>query len=88
MRSKLILFLCCILPIGVFADDHAPTPNIAAVYECKLMDGVSTDNLAAYGKGAFKSWIDENNYNVDSFLWDAEKHVSLRLRGLTNRQPK
>ena len=51
MRSKLILFLGCILPIGVFADDHAPTPNIAAVYECTLMDGVSADNLAAYGKG-------------------------------------
>ena len=71
MRSKLILFLGCILPIGVFADDHAPTPNIAAVYECTLMDGVSADNLAAYGKGEFKSWVDENNYNVDSFLWEA-----------------
>ena len=51
MRLKLVLALGFLLPMGAFADDHMPPTNIAAVYECNLMDGVTADDVAAFGAG-------------------------------------
>ena len=71
MRLKLVLALGFLLPIGAFADDHMPPTNIAAVYECNLMDGVTADDVAAFGAGKFKNWVGKNDYNVSSYLWEA-----------------
>ena len=71
MRLKLVLALSLMLPMGAFADDHMPPTNIAAIYECNLMDGVTADDVAAFGAGKFKNWVVKNDYNVGSYLWEA-----------------
>ena len=71
MRLTLVLALSFILPMGAFADNHMPPTNIAAIYECNLIDGATADDVAAFGAGKFKNWVGNNDYNVGSYLWEA-----------------
>ncbi|MDG1205915.1 MAG: hypothetical protein P8N51_11145 [Pseudomonadales bacterium] len=70
--KKLLLILACLLPISVVADDHVPVePIISAIYECTLNEGVSVDDVVAFGSGAVKKFASKNELAMNSYLWEA-----------------
>ena len=71
MRSLLFLLLGIALPFTASADDHLPQPNITAIWECTLTEGTTAADLAEWGAGDLKKWIDKNDINIGSYLWEA-----------------
>ena len=71
MRSKIVLLLSLLMPVGAFADDHIPSSTVVAVWECSFNDGTTAGDVASWGSSDFKKWADKNKLNVGSYLWEA-----------------
>ena len=71
MRLLSILLLGLALPLGAVADEHLPQSTIAAVWECSLNEGTTAGDVAAWGSGDFKKWVNKNDLKVGSYLWEA-----------------
>lgn len=54
--------------MGSFAAHHEePEPQVGEVYECKLCDGVTADDVAALGSGDFADLVAKYDLNMTTF---------------------